>query len=140
LGDKQMNETVPVRIQTGAPVRIDGKEFSAGPVISGGRVLFDKEVGTQLVISEIAQMRMVLDLRLRDNAPFEKLSTARRHALRIDWGTFAPQERHIAVSRAHYVRKVDKVQPALQRSKKKVLKGIIKAIGEARKVPEDSPS
>jgi putative transposase len=91
LGDKQMNETVPVRIQTGAPVRIDGKEFSAGPVISGGRVLFDKEAGTQLVISEIAQMRMALDLRLRDNAPFEKLSSARRHALRIDWGTFTPR-------------------------------------------------
>jgi putative transposase len=132
-----MNETVPVRIMTGAPVRIDGKEFSAGPVISGGRVFFDKEAGTQLVISEIAQMRMALDLRLRDNATFEKLSSARRHALRIDWGTFTPQERHIALSRALYVRKVDKVQPALQRSKKKVLKGIIKAIGDARKVPED---
>jgi putative transposase len=128
-------------MQTGAPVRIDGKEFSAGPVISGGRVFFDKEAGTQIVLSEIAQMRMALDLRLRDNAPFEKLSSARRHALRIDWGTFTPVERKIALSRALYVRKVDKVQPALQRSKKKVLKGIIAKIGEARKVPEkDRPS
>jgi hypothetical protein len=39
LGGKQMNEVVAARIQTGTPVRIDGKECPAGPVISGGRVL-----------------------------------------------------------------------------------------------------
>jgi hypothetical protein len=141
LGGKQMTTTVPVRIQTGALVRIDGKEFSAGPVISGGRVFFDKTAGTQLVISEIAQMRMALDLRLRGNEPFKKLSKARRHALRIDWGTFTPVERKIALTRALFVRKIDKVQPPLQRSKKRILKRIIEEIGNFWKIPlEQRPS
>ena len=136
-----MSVQVPVRIQTGAPVRIDGKEFSAGPVISGGRVFYDKEAGTQIVLSEVAQMRMALDLRLRDATPFEGLSSARRHALRIDWGTFTPVERKVALTRALFVRKIDKVQPALHRSKKRILVRIIEEIGKAWKIPlEARPS
>lgn len=132
-----MSVQVPVRIQTGAPVRIDGKEFSAGPVISGGRVFYDKEAGTQIVLSEIAQMRMALDLRLRDATPFEALSSARRHALRIDWGTFSAVERKIALTRALFVRKLDKVTPPLHRSKKRVLKRIVDEVGRAWKIPDE---
>lgn len=132
-----MTAQVPVRIQTGAPVRIDGKEFSAGPVISGGRVFFDKEAGTQIVLSEIAQMRMALALRLRDDGSFQQLGSARRHTLRIDWGTFSPVERAIALQRALFVRKLDKVEPATFRAKKKVIKRIIDEIGERWKIPED---
>src|SRR5882672_1067217 len=116
-----MTVQVPVRIQTGAPVRIDGKEYSAGPVISGGRVFFDKEAGTQVVVSEIAQMKMALAFRLRDARPYERLSSARCETLRIDWGTFTPAERATALMRVLFVRKLDKVEPALHRSKKKVI-------------------
>ena len=132
------NLQVPVRIQTGAPVRIDGKEFYAGPVISGGRVFYDKEASTQIVLSEVAQMRMALDLRLRDATPFEGLSSARRHALRIDWGTFAPGERKIALTCALFVRKLDKVQPPLQRSKKRVINRIIEKVGNTWKIPPEA--
>ncbi|NEU97990.1 DDE-type integrase/transposase/recombinase [Bradyrhizobium uaiense] len=136
-----MSVQVPVRIQTGAPVRIDGKEFSAGPVISGGRVFHDKEAGTQIVLSEVAQMRMALDLRLRDASPFAGLSSARRHALRIDWGTFSPVERKTALVRALYVRKIDKVQPAPYRSKKRILVRIIEEVGKTWNIPlEARPS
>jgi transposase InsO family protein len=134
---QKMTVQVPIRIQTGAPVRIDGKEFSAGPVISGGRVFYDKEAGTQIVLSEVAQMRMALDLRLRDARPFDKLGAARRHALRIDWGTFTPEERRTALVRALFVRKLDKVAPANNRSKKKVISRIVAEIGRKWKIPED---
>ncbi|MEY9418045.1 putative transposase [Bradyrhizobium japonicum] len=123
-----MKVVVPVRIQTGAPVRIDGKEYSAGPVISGGRVFYDKEAGTQIVLTEIAQLRMALDLRLRDASPFEDLSTSRRQALRTDWGTFTAAERKIALTRVLFVRKLEKVEPALHRVKKKVILGIIEDV------------
>jgi putative transposase len=136
-----MNVQVPVRIQTGAPVRIDGKEYSAGPVISGGRVFFDKEAGTQIVLSEIAQMQMALAYRLRDDTPYQKLSTARKHTLRIDWGTFTPVERKTALTRALFVRKLDKVQPANLRAKKKIIRRIIEDVCGRWKIPlENAPS
>lgn len=141
LGAITMTVQVPVRIQTGAPVRIDGKEFYAGPVLSGGRVFYDKEAGTQIVLSEIAQMKMALALRLRDAKPYEKLSSARCETLRIDWGTFSPVERAIALKRALFVRKVDKVEPALQRSKKRVIVRIIDEVCRTWKIPDtDQPS
>ncbi|MEY9403644.1 putative transposase [Bradyrhizobium japonicum] len=132
-----MKVVVPVRIQTGAPVRIDGKEYSAGPVISGGRVFYDKEAGTQIVLTEIAQMRMALDLRLRDASQFDDLSTSRRQALRTDWGTFTAAERKIALTRVLFVRKLEKVEPALHRVKKKVILGIIEDVCTRWKIPEE---
>lgn len=132
-----MTVQVPVRIQTGAPVRIDGKEFSAGPVISGGRVFYDKEAGSQIVLSEIAQMRMALALRLRDAAPFNKLSASKRENLRIDLGTFTPEERRTGLIRALFVRKLDKVEPALHRSKKKVISAVIEKVCKVWKLHDD---
>ena len=132
-----MSVQVPVRIQTGAPVRIDGKEYSAGPVISGGRVFYDKEAGTQIVLSEVAQMQMALAYRLRDDKPYQKLSNARKHTLRIDWGTFTPVERKTALGRALFVRKLDKVEPANLRAKKKIILGVVKKICERWKIPPD---
>jgi putative transposase len=136
-----MNVQIPVRIQTGAPVRIDGKEYSAGPVISGGRVFYDKEAGTQIVLSEIVQMQMALAYRLRDDAPYQKLSNARKHTLRIDWGTFTPVERQTALMRALFVRKLDKVEPANMRAKKKIIHRIVEDVCKQWKIPlEKAPS
>jgi transposase InsO family protein len=129
-----MSVQVPVRIQTGAPVRIDGKKYSAGPVISGGRVFYDKEAGTQIVVSEVQQLRMALHLRLLDDKPFEKLKPSRRQSLRIDFGTFSPEERWIALGRARFVLALDKVQPPLQRSKKKNIERIIEEVWETGKI------
>jgi len=132
-----MTVQVPVRIQTGAPVRIDGKEFHAGPVISGGRVFYDKEAGTQIVLSELAQMKMALALRLREDKPYQELSSARCETLRIDWGTFSPVERATALRRALFVRKLDKVEPSLHRSKKKIILRIIDEICVRWRIPND---
>ena len=136
-----MSVQVPVRIQTGAPVRIDGKEYSAGPVISGGRVFYDKEAGSQIVLSEVVQMQMALAYRLRDDKPYQKLSNARKHSLRIDWGTFTPAERKTALARALFVRKLDKVEPANLRAKKKIILRIVEEICRCWKIPpEKQPS
>lgn len=126
-----MGVQIPVRIQTGAPVRIDGKKYSAGPVISGGRVFYDEEAGSQIVMSEVQQLRMALHLRLLDDKPFEKLKSSRRQSLTIDFGTFSPAERHSALGRARYVLALDKLQPPTGRSKKKNIDNIIKAVWEA---------
>ncbi|MCP2216226.1 DDE-type integrase/transposase/recombinase [Bradyrhizobium elkanii] len=133
-----MTVQVPVRIQTGAPVRIDGKDFHAGPVISGGRVFYDKEAGTQIVLSEIAQMKMALALRLREVKPHDELGSARRETLRIDWGTFTPAERATALRRAMFVRKLDKVEPSLHRSKKKVILRVIDEVCRKYRFPSDA--
>ncbi|GKQ53557.1 Mu transposase C-terminal domain-containing protein [Bradyrhizobium sp. Ce-3] len=136
-----MSVQVPVRIQTGAPVRIDGKEYSAGPVISGGRVFYDKEAGSQIVLSEVVQMQMALAYRLRDDKPYQKLSNARKHSLRIDWGTFTPAERKTALARALFVRKLDKVEPANLRARKKIILRIVEEICRCWKIPpEKQPS
>lgn len=129
-----MSVQVPVKIQTGAPVRIDGKEYSAGPVISGGRVFYDKEAGSQIVVSEVQQLRMALHLRLLDDKPFEKLKSSRRQSLRTDFGTFSPEERWIALARARFVLALDKVEPPLQRSKKKNIERIIDEVWETGKI------
>lgn len=128
---------VPIRAQTGAPVRIDGREMSAGPVISGGRVFFDKVAGTQLVLSEVAQMRMALDFRLQDGSHFDKMSAARVQALQIDWGTFTPAERRLAVRKARFVQKLDKVFPSHRRTAKTVIRAIIDGICNCWMVPLD---
>lgn len=132
---------VPVRIQSGAPVRIDGKAYSAGPVISGGRIFYDKEAGSQIVISEVQQLRLALHLRLLDDKKFEKLDPSRRQSLRIDFGTLSPDERRIALARARFVLKLDKVQPPLHRSKKKVIERIIEEVWKTGKIRlKDKPN
>jgi len=137
----EMSLQVPVRIQTGAPVRIDGKEFYAGPVISGGRVFYDKEAGTQIVVSEAQQLRLALHLRLLDNSKFEGLSSSRRQSLKTDLGTFTSVERKIALTRARFVHKLDKIEPALQRSKKKIIQKVIEEVCEVRGIdPNNAPS
>lgn len=125
---------VPVRIQSGAPVRIDGKAYSAGPVISGGRVFYDKEAGSQIVISEVQQLRLALHLRLLDDKKFENLKSSRRQSLRMDFGTFSPDERRIALARARFVLKLEKVEPPLHRSKKKVIERIIDEVWNTGKI------
>ncbi|MEY9524055.1 putative transposase [Bradyrhizobium japonicum] len=122
-------------------MRIDGKEYFPGPVISGGRIFYDKEAGTQVVISEAQQLRMALQLRLLDDSPFQELSSSRRQTLKIDWGTFTPAERLTALTRAWFVRKLDKVEQAHLRSKKKVITGVIKDVCKARRItPADAPT
>ncbi|MHC2518995.1 hypothetical protein [Bradyrhizobium diazoefficiens] len=109
-------------------MRIDGKEYYPGPVISGGRIFYDKEAGTQVVISEAQQLRLALQLRLLDDSPFQELSASRRQTLKTDLGTFTPDERGVALARARFMLKLDKVQPAHLRSKKKIINRIIDEI------------
>ena len=127
---------VPVRIQTGVTVRIDGQEFQAGPVISGGRVFFDKSGGTQKFLSEVAQLRMARDWRLTAN---ELPDAVRKHvaqALTIDWGSFTPAERELAIRKAYYVRKIDALPP-LDRVKKKVIVKVIAEVAAEHRFPVD---
>lgn len=128
---------VPVRIQTGAKVRIDGQEFEAGPVVSGGRVFFDKSAGTQKLLSEVAQLRMARDWRLTAGELPGSISSTVAQALSIDWGSFTPAEREIALRKANYIRALDK-QPTRDRAKKKVIARVIGEVGVEFSFPIES--
>lgn len=128
---------VPVRIQTGAKVRIDGQEFEAGPVISGGRVFFDKSGGTQKLLSEVAQLRMARDWRLTANDLPDDIRINVAQALAIDWGTFTPVERELALRKAHYVHHLDTLPP-MDRAKKKVIGKVIEEVAKEHGYPADA--
>lgn len=119
---------VSVRIQTGAKVRIRGKEYEAGPILSGGRVFFDKGAGTQLLLSEIAQLKMARDWTLTSGELPAGVHARVAQALTIDWGSFTAAEREIAFKKAEYVRRLDELPPRL-RVKKKCIIDVIEQLG-----------
>jgi transposase InsO family protein len=134
----ELSEVIPVRIQHGGAVLLDGKPCIAGPVLSGGRVFFDPKTGREIFLSEIAQMKMALKLRLTHPDDLHRLSASRQQSIETDWGTFTPQERHTALMRADFVRRLDGVEPVRLRVKKKVIIRIIDEVGRERGMSAES--
>jgi len=117
---------------------IDGQRFMAGPAMSGGRVFFQPESGREIFLSEIAQMKMALKLRLTHPNDLDRLSASRQQSVQTDWGTFTPQERDTALMRADFVRRLDAVEPARLRVRKKVIAEIVEEVGKERGMSADS--
>ena len=84
---------VSLRIQAGAPVRIDGRAFVVGPVEEHGRVFTEKATGHQIRLANAAQLRMAYEMRLTSEGSFRAMDEGRQELLEIDWGSFTPAER-----------------------------------------------
>lgn len=118
---------VSLRIQAGAPVRIDGRAFVVGPVEEHGRVFTEKATGHQIRLANAAQLRMAHELRLTSEGSFRAMDEGRQELLEIDWGSFTPAERMVAEERQRYVAALHLVVMR-DRSKKAVIQGVIDAV------------
>jgi len=101
------NDSIPLRLRVGDPVRIEGRAFTAGPVTDGGRVFTEKSTGQQLVLPTQAQLRMALELRITSEATYRAISPSKKEALTLDWDAFTPAERLSAELKYPYVKAVD---------------------------------
>ena len=84
---------IALRLQSGAPVRIDGRSFIVGPIEEHGRVFTEKATGHQVRLPNAAQLRMAREARLTSEASFRAIEEERRGLLEADWGTFTVDRR-----------------------------------------------
>lgn len=130
---------IALRMQSGAPVRIDGRAFIVGPIEEHGRVFTEKATGHQIRLPNAAQLRMARESRLTSEASFRAIEEDRRELLETDWGTFTAAERQIAEERQRLVAALDKVVER-DRSKKAVIKDVIAEVARTRSFNGGTPS
>jgi putative transposase len=130
---------IALRLQAGAPVRIDGRAFVVGPVEEHGRVFTEKTTGHQIRLANAAQLRMARESRLTSEVSFRAIEEGRRELLEVDWGTFTAAERQLAQERQLYVSALDKVVER-DRAKKAVIETVIGHIGRMQALNWPAPS
>lgn len=130
---------IALRLQSGAPVRIDGRAFTVGPIEEHGRVFTEKATGHQVRLANAAQLRMARESRLTSEASFRSIDVERRELLETDWGTFTAAERQIAQERHRFVSALDKVV-LRDRSKKAVIQSVIEAVAQTQTSTDGKPS
>lgn len=130
---------IALRLQSGAPVRIDGRSFTVGPIEEHGRVFTEKATGHQIRLPNAAQLRMAREARLTSEASFKAIEEERRDLLEADWGSFTAAERQIAEERRRFVAALDKVVER-DRFKKAIIEGVINQVAQNSEFAGKTPS
>ncbi len=130
---------IALRLQSGVPVRIDGRSFIVGPIEEHGRVFTEKATGHQIRLPNATQLRMARESRLTSEASFRAIEEERRLLLETDWGTFTAAERQIAEERRRFVAALDKVVER-DRFKKAIIEGIIDQVAQTSVLSTGTPS
>lgn len=130
---------IALRLQSGAPVRIDGRAFIVGPIEEHGRVFTEKATGHQVRLPNAAQLRMAREARLTSEASFRAIEEDRRELLETDWGTFTAGERQVAEERRLFVAAVDKLVER-DRAKKAVIQAVIDHVARMHALNGSAPS
>ncbi|MET3890215.1 putative transposase [Bosea sp. OAE506] len=130
---------IALRLQSGVPVRIDGRSFIVGPIEEHGRVFTEKATGHQIRLPNAAQLRMARESRLTSEASFRAIEEERRLLLETDWGTFTAAERQIAEERRRFVAALDKVVER-DRFKKAIIEGVIDQVAQTSVLSTGTPS
>jgi len=130
---------IALRLQSGAPVRIDGRSFIVGPIEEHGRVFTEKATGHQIRLPNAAQLRMAREARLTSEASFRAIEEDRRELLETDWGSFTAAERQIAEERQRFVAALDRVVER-DRFKKAIIEGVIDQVAQTHVLAGRTPS
>lgn len=128
---------VALRIHANMAVRIDGREFVAGPVGNDGRVFTEKATGHEIPLTNPVQLRMARSFRLTTEGDFQALDENVREALRTDWGAFTVADRTTAEQKQRYVKALDEI-PVRDRHKKAAIQAVIDRVGDENDVSTGS--